>query len=184
MKQSADLEAAMPELKSLREAAAAADEKTGDEEVEKVMNSLGSDNAGIKVALKLMRKSDKVGFQKQYETILSAPAATAPAAQQAGHAYLTTNISGTKGGGERSVTTNGDGSVTLGQANAGNKTGAPTGGKQKVDLSKQPGRNRTERAMSHIKASVAGADKWTFEQLIEAASELVRTSEITDVSAA
>jgi hypothetical protein len=182
MKQSADLEAAMPELKSLREAAAAADAKDGDAEVEKVMNSLGTDNAGVKVALGLMRKTDKAAFHKQYEAVLAKKPEPAVAGQQPGHAYLTTQLTGAPGGAERKIVGNADGSVSLSAPGAGSKVGAPTGGKTKVDLSKQQGRNRTERAMDYIKASVAGADKWDFNKLFEAAVKLCSESEIVDAA--
>ena len=182
MKQSADLEAAMPELKNLREAAAAADAKEGEEEVEKVMNSLGSSDAGVKVALGLMRKADKVGFRKQYETVLSKKPEPV-ASQQAGHAYLTATLTGA-GAAERKIVNNSDGSVSLSAPGAGARVGTPVSGKPRVDLSKQRGRNRTERAMDYVQASTAGADKWTYDQLFDAALKLMRESEIVDTAAA
>lgn len=184
MKQASDLEAAMPELKSLREAAAATEEKAVEEEVAKVANSLGVNDAGVKLALSIMRRTDKKAFQTQYATVLAKPAepaaAAAPAAggQQPGHAYLTTNISGGAGGTERSVTTNSDGSVALSAPTAGAKGGAPTGGKVRIDLSNRAGRNRTEKLHDHIRATVAGADKFTYDQLFAAGVELARSAEL------
>jgi hypothetical protein len=180
MKQASELEAAMPELKSLREAAAATEEKAAEEDVAKVANSLGINDNGVKLALTMMRKSDKKAFCTQYAVALAAaPAASAPAApaQQPGHAYLTTNISGAAGGAERTVTTNPDGSVALSAPAAGAKGGAPTGGKVRVDLSKYPGANRTLRLHAHVKATVPGADKFTLEQLMVAGMELANTTE-------
>ncbi len=181
MKQASELEAAMPELKSLREAAAATEDKAVEEEVAKVANSLGIGDAGVKLALTIMRKSDKVKFQTQYAAVLAKPAeAAAPAAggQQPGHAYLTTNISGAAGGAERTVTTNSDGSVALSAPAVGAKGGAPTGGKVRIDLSARAGRNRTEKLHDHIRATVPGADKFTFDQMFAAGVELARSAEL------
>lgn len=181
MKQATELEAAMPELKQLREAAAATESKEGEEEVEKVMNSLGSLDAGIKIALGLLRKSDKKQFQTQYAAVLAKSAAPAAPAVPAGNqAYLTTSITGAAGGAERSVTNNQDGSVQLSAPGAGSKAGQPTGGKQTINLSARAGRNRTEKLHDHIRATVPGAKDFTFDQLFNAGLELARTHEIVE----
>lgn len=177
MKQATELEAAMPELKSLREAAAAVDAKEGEEEVEKVMNSMGSADAGIKLALSTLRKGDKASFRTQFAAHLS-KAPVALAAPAPGHAYLTTVISGGQGGSERVIAPQADGSVQLSAPGAGAKAGAPVGGKTRVDLSLRSGRNRTEKIHDHIRATVPGADKFTFDQMMNAGIELARTSEL------
>ena len=176
MKQASELEAAMPELKSLREAAAATEDKAAEADVEKVASSMNLGDAGIKLALTMMRKADKKAFQAQYATVLAKPAEAASTVQP-GHAYLTTTLSGAAGGAERTVTTNQDGSVALSAPGVG-KGGAPTGGKVRIDLTNHAGANRTLKLHSHIRATVTGADKWTFEQMMQHGIELARTAEI------
>lgn len=182
MKQAKDLEAAMPELSELREAAAKTEEKSADADVEKVMNSKGIDDAGVREALALSRKTNKAAFLTRYADVLAAAPAAAPAAQTPGTAYLTTNLTGGTGGAERKVTNNSDGSVNL-SAPTVDKSGKPPGGKVRVDLSKTAGANRTAKAMNYV-AEQAGGDKLTYDQKFEAARKLLKECEIVDAPGA
>jgi Mu-like prophage I protein len=181
MKQAKDLEAAMPELSELREAAAKTEEKAADADVEKVMNSKGIDDAGVREALTLSRKTNKKAFCERYAEVLAKPAEPAAAAPSAHTAHLTSNLSGI-GGAERKVTNNADGSVSLSAPVAG-KAGQNPGGKVRVDLSKTPGANRTAKAVNYVADQPGGKDM-TYDQKFEAARKLLKECDVVDSGSA
>jgi hypothetical protein len=52
-----------------------------------------------------------------------------------------------------------------------------TSGGEVIDLARYPGRNKTEKIVAHVRATVNGADQWNREQLYEAAWSLGRTQQ-------
>lgn len=49
-----------------------------------------------------------------------------------------------------------------------------------IDISRVPGRDRVERVMHHLRASVPFADRWSEEGLREVAARLVATARVVE----
>lgn len=157
MKQAADLEAAMPELKSLRE-----EKKTKDAEAEttEVGNAIAAHNLPDKMkdALLLLRRTDVTKFREQFP--LPGP----------GERHLTRTLfadgNGNQFGSEKSGAAPQPGRVALTGVRGGG--GVPT----EEDLAQFPGPNITMRAMEYVR-QIPGCEKLGFDAVHERASRIV-----------
>lgn len=152
MKQSDELKKAMPELENLRARVAKQDEEQAEADVAEVIASNNYDEK-LKDALLLQRKSDPEKFRQQYPKPAPKP----------NEGHLLGSIVTTPPGGSAPVLA------------AGGAPFAPA-----VNLGIYPGRNREERAIAHILATVPGSDKWQYEQLCTAAFKLSRSEGVVD----
>ncbi len=183
MQSAAKLEEVMPELKSLREAAAKDEETKGDEEVDQVMNAKGYPDE-LRDAVVLERKTDKTKWQAKHKEVLASKPAPAAAATPAGgsKAVLRASIATAPGGAERQITKNPDGSYRLseaGRANAGEQNGRKPGATV-INLTAYKGANRTQRMVEHVQATNKDL---SYDQAFSKAHELLHSEnvEVEDV---
>lgn len=139
---------AMPELESLRAFAKKAEEEEEEKDVKAAMSSRSYTDEGVKLALTVLRKTDKKAFFERFPVI-------APE-----HAHLTKTIAATAEGVETPVA-----------AKKIETASTPDGF---AELKKYPGRTDIERAMEMIKATNAAAKGYTLEQIFPLACEHVR----------
>jgi hypothetical protein len=156
LKQASELEAAMPELKSLREDKAKKD--AADEEGE-VDDAIAAHRlpAQVKDALILLRRSNVAKFREQYPL-------PKPGERHLSKSLFATSKDGQLGSEESGARTRLT-AIPGGRSDAGDPT--------EDELKTLPGRNIHEQAQSFVKAHVAGGDKLAFEQVHEEASKLL-----------
>jgi hypothetical protein len=143
----------LEELATLRVTVGKIEDEAAAEDVAAVMLDRGLPDEMRDILLESRRK-DKAAFAARFPVT--------PPAQR----HLTTTLFATDDGGQRGSTRTG--------AAGGHTTLATRDGA--VDLRQYPGRNINEQAQSYIRATVAGADKWDFDRVWEAASDLVRST--------
>lgn len=155
MQDSDTLAKAMPELKSLRDAQAAAEEKAIEADVTAAMASRGLKGEGFKVALTGMRKSDPEKFAKEF------PKVDVPAKQPGVIASLTRPVLAGNGGVPVSVLAGGNRPLAIGEGNA-------------PDLSQYPGTTTTQKAMAYLAATQEGFSKLDYDAQFKAGVTLAR----------
>lgn len=160
LRQSKELTDAMPELDNLRTTVQQQEETQAEADVDEVIASRGYGDE-VKEALLLMRKGDPVKFAEKF-----------PKAQP-GDESLLSSAAVTPTGVELRPTPPASGTRQLGQ-------NAIPLGTDVVNLASYPGENITARAMSYIRATREGADKWTHEQLFVAACQLKKDPNVVD----
>jgi hypothetical protein len=162
----AELEKALPELESLRKMAAKLEEEEEEEEVEEAMASRNLDDAGVKLAMLTLRRSDKEGFRKQFPKV--DPPAAAPAPIKNVPAHLTRSVAVARG-----AEVAADGSVRIPQG----RSDASESDKVKIDLTGVAGANRTLKLMAWLKGR-PGNEKLSHEDVTKQAWTLAKTAEI------
>lgn len=155
VKQAAELEEAMPELKQLREEKVQQEEQAAEADVDEAMASRGL-GAEMKDALLMFRKNDPAKFSQQF------PKVEKPAGTPALPAQLTRSIAATPAGAVLSV---------AGQQGAG----AGAGAGDVVDLDQYVGiGNAHQRALHHLSVTRKDWEKLDHDQQHNAAFALKR----------
>lgn len=135
---------AMPELEALRALAKKAEDAEVEADVAAAMNTRGLKDDGTKIALTMLRRSDKKTFEEKFPKI------------DPTKAHLTATVVASASGAEPGVAP------------------APTATVDSIDLSAYAGRTDVEKAMEYIKATNPNAKTYTLEQLFPLACEITK----------
>jgi len=159
MRQAAELEAAMPELKSLREDKKKTDDAAEEADVGAAI-AAGNLPAHMKDALLLLRRTAPEKFKEQFP------------AMRPGERHLATTLFAGRDGaqfGSRD-TGAGPGRVALTAVPGGGGAGGEPG---EAEIDAMPGVNVTEKAMAYVRAYAPGGATLTFDAVHEQASRIV-----------
>lgn len=152
IKQAKELTSAMPELEKLRVQVKKQEEEQAAADVDAVIASRGYD-ANLRPALLMFRTSDPVKFSETY------PKQTVGANDQ----QLLTSVVLSQ-------------PASRGTAPTPQTTSMPN----TINLAVYPGRNKSERAINYVKATVPGSEQWSFEQLCKTAFDITKQPNVID----
>lgn len=161
LEQSAKLTEMAPEFSVLKQRQAEADAAMEEEEVEEAVDEMGiaasaSQREGLKIALTALRKADPAKFAERFPRKAPGAKLSTASARAASPAVLASRI-------------------TASAPAAGTVAGTEADG---VDVSGYEGGNLINKTISYVKASVPGAQSWTWDQLHNRAVALTRSKAV------